>query len=228
MWRSRAATAARRSCRSGPTSIATPRSLPALERLRLRRRSSPRRQLRAAGAAHSPTATCSGTRLPVGSSPAWNDEIFFKDRAPEYLAAFGKTARVSGLFAARSAHECKANSPLFGKIEAQSARHISLAPSPAMRFPLYHALLAIWLRRTAADARALTAHLAFMRHDRDRPGRSRDQQHRRAANREILDARSGEESVALETGASRSAHRRRHPGDTARSGDGELLNASAD
>jgi hypothetical protein len=84
-------------------------------------------------------------------------KIFFKDAAPEYLAAFGKDrSAYRGTSRRGPAHECRANlTGLLGKIEAQLSAAFLFGDEPCYAdFSLYHALWPLWLpedlRRTLA------------------------------------------------------------------------------
>ena len=87
--------------------------------------------------------------VPVGFQPGLGMmKIFFKDAAPEYLAAFGKDrSAYRGATRRGPAHECKANlADLLGAIEAQLAAPFLFGADPCYAdFSLYHALWPIWL-----------------------------------------------------------------------------------
>jgi len=87
--------------------------------------------------------------VPVAFQPGMGMmKIFFKDAAPEYLAAFGKDrSAYRGATRRGPAHECKANlADLLGKIEAQLAAPFLFGADPCYAdFSLYHALWPLWL-----------------------------------------------------------------------------------
>jgi len=87
--------------------------------------------------------------VPVAFQPGMGMmKIFFKDAAPEYLAAFGKDrSAYRGATRRGPAHECKAVlAGLLGKIEAQLAGDYLFGAEPCYAdFSLYHALWPIWL-----------------------------------------------------------------------------------
>ena len=87
--------------------------------------------------------------VPVGFQPGTGMmKIFFKDAAPEYLAAFGKDRSAwRGSSRRGPAHECKAIlAGLLGKIEAQlTAPFLFGAEACYADFSLYHALWPLWL-----------------------------------------------------------------------------------
>lgn len=87
--------------------------------------------------------------VPVGFQPGLGMmKIFFKDAAPEYLAAFGKDrSAYRGATRRGPAYECKANlADLLGTIEAQLAAPFLFGADPCYAdFSLYHALWSIWL-----------------------------------------------------------------------------------
>jgi glutathione S-transferase len=87
--------------------------------------------------------------VPVGFQPGMGMmKIFFKDAAPEYLAAFGKDrSAYRGTSRRGPAYECKANlAGLLGKIEAQLAAPFLFGNQPCYAdFSLYHALWPLWL-----------------------------------------------------------------------------------
>jgi glutathione S-transferase len=87
--------------------------------------------------------------VPVGFQPGLGMmKIFFKDAAPEYLAAFGKDrSAYRGTSRRGPAHECKANlAGLLGKIEAQLSAPFLFGAEPCYAdFSLYHALWPLWL-----------------------------------------------------------------------------------
>jgi len=87
--------------------------------------------------------------VPVAFQPGMGMmKIFFKDAAPEYLAAFGKDrSAYRGATRRGPAHECKANlADLLGKIEAQLGAPFLFGADPCYAdFSLYHALWSIWL-----------------------------------------------------------------------------------
>jgi glutathione S-transferase len=96
--------------------------------------------------------------VPVGFTPGTGMmKIFFKDVAPEYLAAFGKDRSAYRASSRRGpAHECKANLVgLLARIEAQLATPFLFGDQPCYAdFSLYHALWPLWLPE---DTRALLA-----------------------------------------------------------------------
>jgi glutathione S-transferase len=118
-------------------------------------------------AAHFADTTLFWNTVPVGFTPGTGMmNIFFKDAAPEYLAAFGKDRSAYRGSARRGpAHECKAVlAGLLGKIEAQFSAPYLLGAEPCYAdFSLYHALWPLWL---PADLRPMLAPyprtLAFM------------------------------------------------------------------
>lgn len=87
--------------------------------------------------------------VPVAFQPGMGMmKVFFKDAAPEYLAAFGKDrAAYRGATRRGPAHECKANlADLLGTIEAQLAAPFLFGADPCYAdFSLYHALWPLWL-----------------------------------------------------------------------------------
>jgi glutathione S-transferase len=87
--------------------------------------------------------------VPVGYQPgAGMVRIFFKDRPPEYLAAFGKDRSAYRANSRRGpVHECKANLALMlPRIEAQIAGSYLFGAEPCYAdFSLYHALWPLWL-----------------------------------------------------------------------------------
>jgi len=87
--------------------------------------------------------------VPVAFQPGMGMmKIFFKDAAPEYLAAFGKDrSAYRGATRRGPAHECKANlADLLGKIEAQLGAPFLFGADPCYAdFSLYHALWPLWL-----------------------------------------------------------------------------------
>lgn len=87
--------------------------------------------------------------VPVGFTPGTGMmKIFFKDAAPEYLAAFGKDrSAYRGSSRRGPAHECKAIlAGLLPRIEAQFAAPYLLGAEPCYAdFSLYHALWPLWL-----------------------------------------------------------------------------------
>jgi glutathione S-transferase len=87
--------------------------------------------------------------VPVGFQPGMGMmKLFFKDAAPEYLAAFGKDrSAYRGTSRRGPAHECKAIlSGLLGRIEAQLAAPFLFGAEPCYAdFSLYHALWPLWL-----------------------------------------------------------------------------------
>ena len=87
--------------------------------------------------------------VPVAFQPGMGMmKIFFKDAAPEYLAAFGKDrSAYRGATRRGPAHECKANlADLLGTIEAQLAGPFLFGADPCYAdFSLYHALWPLWL-----------------------------------------------------------------------------------
>ena len=100
-------------------------------------------------AAHFADTTLFWNTVPVGFTPGTGMmNIFFKDAAPEYLAAFGKDRSAYRGSARRGpAHECKAVlAGLLGKIEAQFSAPYLLGAEPCYAdFSLYHALWPLWL-----------------------------------------------------------------------------------
>lgn len=87
--------------------------------------------------------------VPVAFQPGMGMmKIFFKDAAPEYLAAFGKDrSAYRGATRRGPAHECKANlANLLRRIEAQLAAPFLFGADPCYAdFSLYHALWPLWL-----------------------------------------------------------------------------------
>jgi glutathione S-transferase len=87
--------------------------------------------------------------VPVAFQPGMGMmKVFFKDAAPEYLAAFGKDrSAYRGATRRGPAHECRANlADLLGKIEAQLAAPFLFGAEPCYAdFSLYHALWPLWL-----------------------------------------------------------------------------------
>jgi glutathione S-transferase len=87
--------------------------------------------------------------VPVAFQPGMGMmKIFFKDAAPEYLAAFGKDrSAYRGATRRGPAHECRANLVgLLGGIEAQLAAPFLFGADPCYAdFSLYHALWPLWL-----------------------------------------------------------------------------------
>jgi len=87
--------------------------------------------------------------VPVAFQPGMGMmKIFFKDAAPEDLAAFGKDrSAYRGAVRRGPAHECKANlADLLGAIEAQLAAPFLFGAEPCYAdFSVYHALWPIWL-----------------------------------------------------------------------------------
>jgi hypothetical protein len=87
--------------------------------------------------------------VPVGFTPGTGMmKLFFKDAAPEYLAAFGKDRSAYRAGARRGpAHECRANLVgLLAKIEAQFSGPFLFGAAPCYAdFSLYHALWPLWL-----------------------------------------------------------------------------------
>ena len=100
-------------------------------------------------AAHFADSNLFWNTVPVGFQPGQGMmKIFFKDAAPEYLAAFGKDrSAYRGTSRRGPAHECKANlAGLLGKIEAQLGAPFLFGAEPCYAdFSLYHALWPIWL-----------------------------------------------------------------------------------
>ena len=113
--------------------------------------------------------------VPVGFQPGMGMmKIFFKDAAPEYLAAFGKDrSAYRGATRRGPAHECKANlAGLLAQDRGAACRAVPLRRRALLcRFlALPRALAALAAGRPAADARALSAHARVHgAHDRDRP-----------------------------------------------------------
>ena len=105
--------------------------------------------------------------VPVGFQPGSGMmKIFFKDAAPEYLAAFGKDRSAWRASSRRGpAHECRANlAYLLKQVEAQFAGpYLFGAEACYADFSLYHALWPLWLPE---DMRPMLASfprtLAFM------------------------------------------------------------------
>jgi glutathione S-transferase len=105
--------------------------------------------------------------VPVGFQPgAGMMKIFFKDAAPEYLAAFGKDRSAYRGGARRGpAHECRAIlAGLLPRIESQFTAPFLFGDQPCYAdFSLYHALWPLWLPE---DLRPMLASyprtLAFM------------------------------------------------------------------
>jgi glutathione S-transferase len=87
--------------------------------------------------------------VPVAFQPGMGMmKVFFKDAAPEYLAAFGKDrAAYRGATRRGPAHECKANlADLLRQIEAQLSAPFLFGAEPCYAdFSLYHALWPLWL-----------------------------------------------------------------------------------
>jgi len=87
--------------------------------------------------------------VPVGFTPGTGMmKIFFKDAAPEYLAAFGKDrSAYRGSSRRGPAHECKAIlAGLLPRIEAQLVAPYLFGAEPCYAdFSLYHALWPLWL-----------------------------------------------------------------------------------
>jgi len=118
-------------------------------------------------AAHFADTTLFWNTVPVGFTPGTGMmKIFFKDAAPEYLAAFGKDRSAYRAGMRRGpAHECKANlAGLLASIEAQFSAPFLFGAEPCYAdFSLYHALWPLWLPQ---DTRAMLAPhprtLAFM------------------------------------------------------------------
>ncbi|MFY9316606.1 MAG: glutathione S-transferase family protein [Burkholderiales bacterium] len=118
-------------------------------------------------AAHFADTTLFWNTAPVGFQPGMGMmKIYFKDAAPEYLAAFGKDrSAYRGSLRRAPAHECKANlAGLLGRIEAQFATPYLFGAEPCYAdFSLYHALWPLWLPQ---DLRPMLAPyprtLAFM------------------------------------------------------------------
>jgi glutathione S-transferase len=118
-------------------------------------------------AAHFADTTLFWNTVPVGFTPGTGMmKIFFKDAAPEYLAAFGKDRSAYRAGMRRGpAHECKANLVgLLAGIEAQFAAPYLFGAAPCYAdFSLYHALWPLWLPE---DLRPMIARhprtLAFM------------------------------------------------------------------
>jgi len=100
-------------------------------------------------AAHFADSNLFWNTVPVGFQPGQGMmKIFFKDAAPEYLAAFGKDrSAYRGTSRRGPAHECKANlTGLLGKIEAQLSAPFLFGAEPCYAdFSLYHALWPLWL-----------------------------------------------------------------------------------
>jgi len=87
--------------------------------------------------------------VPVGFQPGSGMmKIFFKDAAPETLAAFGKDrSAYRGSSRRGPAHECRANlAGMLGRIETQLAAPYLFGGAPCYAdFSLYHALWPLWL-----------------------------------------------------------------------------------
>lgn len=87
--------------------------------------------------------------VPVAFQPGMGMmKVFFKDAAPEDLAAFGKDrSAYRGATRRGPAHECKANlADLLGRIEAQLAAPFLFGADPCYAdFSVYHALWPLWL-----------------------------------------------------------------------------------
>ena len=100
-------------------------------------------------AAYFADSTLFWNTVPVGFTPGTGMmKIFFKDRPPEYLSAFGKDRAAWRAGSRRGpAHECKANlAGLLRQIEAQlSAPYLFGAEPCYADFSLYHALWPLWL-----------------------------------------------------------------------------------
>lgn len=99
-------------------------------------------------AAHFADTTLFWNTVPVGFQPGQGMmTMFFKDAAPEYLAAFGKDRSAYRAGQRRGpAHECKAVlAGLLPKIEAQLSPHLFGAAVCYADFSLYHALWPLWL-----------------------------------------------------------------------------------
>jgi len=100
-------------------------------------------------AAHFADSTLFWNTVPVGFQPGSGMmKIFFKDAAPDYLAAFGKDRSAYRSDARRGpAHEYRANlAGLLGGIEAQLAAPYLFGAAPCYAdFSLYHALWPLWL-----------------------------------------------------------------------------------
>jgi len=117
--------------------------------------------------AHFADTTLFWNTVPVGFQPGMGMmKIFFKDAAPEYLAAFGKDrSAYRGTSRRGPAHECKAIlAGLLPRIESQFAGPYLLGAEPCYAdFSLYHALWPLWLPE---DVRTMLAPcpriLAFM------------------------------------------------------------------
>ncbi|HEX2651489.1 MAG TPA: glutathione S-transferase family protein [Burkholderiales bacterium] len=100
-------------------------------------------------AAHFADTTLFWNTVPVGFTPGTGMmKKFFKDAAPEYLAAFGKDrSGFRGGSRRGPAHECKANlMGLLPRIEAQFSAPYLFGAAPCYAdFSLYHALWPLWL-----------------------------------------------------------------------------------
>jgi len=100
-------------------------------------------------AAHFADSTLFWNTVPVGFTPGTGMmNLFFKDAAPEYLAAFGKDRSAYRAGSRRGpAHECKANLVgLLARIEAQFSAPYLFGAAPCYAdFSLYHALWPLWL-----------------------------------------------------------------------------------
>ena len=100
-------------------------------------------------AAHFADSTLFLNTVPVGFQPGMGMmKIFFKDAAPESLAAFGKDRSAYRAGTRRGpAHECKANlAGLLRNIELQLAAPYLFGAAPCYAdFSLYHALWPLWL-----------------------------------------------------------------------------------
>lgn len=100
-------------------------------------------------AAHFADSNLFWNTVPVGFQPGMGMmKLFFKDAAPEYLAAFGKDrSAYRGTSRRGPAHECRANlAGLLPKIEAQFAAPYLFGAEPCYAdFSLYHALWPLWL-----------------------------------------------------------------------------------
>lgn len=100
-------------------------------------------------AAHFADSTLFLNTVPVGFQPGMGMmKIFFKDAAPEAIAAFGKDRSAYRAGTRRGpANECKANlAGLLRKIELQLAAPYLFGAEPCYAdFSLYHALWPLWL-----------------------------------------------------------------------------------
>ncbi len=188
-------------------------------------------------AAHFADTTLFWNTVPVGFTPGTGMmNKFFKDAAPEYLAAFGRDrSGFRGGSRRGPAHECKANlMGLLPRIEAQFSAPYLFGAAPCYAdFSLYHALWPLWLPE---DLRPMiAAHprtLAFMERmsaiGHGKPSEISSAEALRLASASKPEPVKG--AVALETnGIALSAQAAVMPIDTGLDPVvGELLNASAD